>query len=78
MRKQDASGTVEAQAVGTGQQQWVLKKLQADWAGQLRLQCVHPFRRSEARRASAKSREAGQLSEKGGTQTGHGINKEFN
>ena len=38
---QDAVGTVEAQAVGTGQQQRILKELQTDWAGQLRLQCFH-------------------------------------
>lgn len=41
MGHQDAVGTVEAQTVGAGQQQRILKELQTDWAGQLRLQCFH-------------------------------------
>lgn len=41
VRHQDAVGAVKAQAVGTGQEQGVFKQLQADWAGQLRLQCFH-------------------------------------
>lgn len=41
VRHQDAVGTVEAQAVGAGQEQRVFKQLQADRAGQLRLQCFH-------------------------------------
>lgn len=32
---EDAVGAAEAQAVGAGEQQWVLEELQADWAGQL-------------------------------------------
>lgn len=38
---QDAVGAVETQAVGAGQEQGVFKQLQADRAGQLRLQCFH-------------------------------------
>lgn len=38
---QDAVGAVETQAVGTGQEQGIFKQLQADRAGQLRLQCFH-------------------------------------
>lgn len=38
---QDAVGTVETQAVGARQEQGVFKQLQADRAGQLRLQCFH-------------------------------------
>lgn len=41
VRHQDAVGTVKAQAVGAGQQQGIFKQLQADRAGQLRLQCFH-------------------------------------
>lgn len=41
MRHQDAVGTVKAQAVGAGQQKGIFKQLQADRAGQLRLQCFH-------------------------------------
>lgn len=41
VRHQDAMGAVKAQAVGTGQEQGIFKQLQADWAGQLRLQCFH-------------------------------------
>ena len=38
---QDAVCAVETQAVGAGQEQGVFKQLQADRAGQLRLQCFH-------------------------------------
>lgn len=38
---QDTVSTVKAQAVSTGQEQGVFKQLQADRAGQLRLQCFH-------------------------------------
>lgn len=41
VRHQDAVGAVETQAVGAGQEQGVLKQLQADRAGQLGLQCFH-------------------------------------
>ena len=34
-------GTVETKAVSAGQEQWVLKELQTNWTGQLRLQCFH-------------------------------------
>lgn len=40
-RDQDAVGTAEAEAVGTGEQQGVLEQLQADWTGQFGLQCFH-------------------------------------
>lgn len=38
---QDAVGTVEAEAVGARQEQRVLKELETNWAGQLRLQRFH-------------------------------------
>lgn len=41
VRHQDAVGAVKAQAVGAGQEQGIFKQLQADRAGQLRLQCFH-------------------------------------
>lgn len=41
VRNQDTVGAVKAQAVGTGQEQGIFKQLQADRAGQLRLQCFH-------------------------------------
>lgn len=41
VRHQDAVGTVKAQTVSTGQEQGIFKQLQADRAGQLRLQCFH-------------------------------------
>lgn len=41
VRNQDTVGAVKAQAVGTGQEQRIFKQLQADRAGQLRLQCFH-------------------------------------
>ncbi len=41
VRDQDAVGAVEAQAVGAGQQEGVLKQFQADWTRQLGLQCFH-------------------------------------
>lgn len=41
VRHQDAVSTVKTQAVGAGQKQRIFKQLQADWAGQLRLQCFH-------------------------------------
>lgn len=41
VRHQDAVGAVKAEAVGTGQEQGIFKQLQADRAGQLRLQCFH-------------------------------------
>lgn len=41
VRHQDAVGAVEAKAVGAGQEQGIFKQLQADRAGQLRLQCFH-------------------------------------
>ena len=41
VRHQDAVGAVKAQAVSAGQEEGVFKQLQADRAGQLRLQCFH-------------------------------------
>lgn len=41
VRHQDAVSTVKAQTVGTRQEQRIFKQLQADRAGQLRLQCFH-------------------------------------
>lgn len=41
VRHQDAVGAVKTQAVGAGQEQGIFKQLQADRAGQLRLQCFH-------------------------------------
>lgn len=41
VRYQDAVGTIKTQAVGTGQEKGIFKQLQADRAGQLRLQCFH-------------------------------------
>lgn len=41
VRHQDAVGTIKTQAVGAGQEQGIFKQLQADRAGQLRLQCFH-------------------------------------
>lgn len=41
VRHQDAMGAVKTQAVGAGQEQRIFKQLQADRAGQLRLQCFH-------------------------------------
>lgn len=38
---QDTMSAVETKAVSAGQEQRVLKELQTDWAGQLRLQCFH-------------------------------------
>lgn len=41
VRDQNAVGTVEAEAMCAGQQERVLKELQTNRAGQLRLQCFH-------------------------------------
>ena len=58
-------GMVEGTVGDMGEQQWVLKELEADWASELRLQRVHPLRRDQAGTVSAKSREAAQLSAEG-------------
>ena len=41
VRDQDSVGTVEAEAMCAGKQERVLKKLQTNRTGQLRLQCFH-------------------------------------